>query len=461
MLSAPERSARRPPSSCSSWRAGCPRRGRPGFPPSRPTSTCRPARWRSAIVGLEAGAIAGLPTGAALVARLGSRRALRLGFAAFAPGAGRRRPRRRPRRAGRRARRMALRQQRRRRRHERTGRGAGAARAPAAALRAPRRPPARPGRRRPRGHRGGRRRRPGAAHFAVVGGASAWPARSPRPAAGREQARGRQPAFVRPSRRLLLLGRVAFCAFALDGAAYNWSAVDLRTEHDAAAALAAAAFTGFALALAAGPAVRRSARRPPRPRPRRAGLRGRRRSRERAVVLAAPAPGSALAGWALLRPRARRRGARPCSVPRRGIGDAPPAVGDRRRHHRRLPRLVHRTAARRRARRSHQPLDGAPRARRRQRAARRARAARPRPARVTPRRTSGAALLVPRAGCRGRAHSGGSRGGGAAQRASAPPSPAHLRPLGAGMTRAARRALRPTWSAVRPASAAATTKPSS
>ena len=36
-----------------------------------------------AIVGLEAGAIVGLPTGGALVARIGSRQALRIGFAVF------------------------------------------------------------------------------------------------------------------------------------------------------------------------------------------------------------------------------------------------------------------------------------------------------------------------------------------------------------------------------------------
>ena len=39
-----------------------------------------------AILGLEAGAILGLPAAAALVARLGSRRTLRLGFVVFAPG---------------------------------------------------------------------------------------------------------------------------------------------------------------------------------------------------------------------------------------------------------------------------------------------------------------------------------------------------------------------------------------
>jgi MFS family permease len=67
-----------------------------------------------------------------------------------------------------------------------------------------------------------------------------------------EPERGRRPTFVRPTRRLLLLGLLAFCAFGLDGAAYNWSAVDLRSEHDAPDSLAAAAFTGFALTLAIG-----------------------------------------------------------------------------------------------------------------------------------------------------------------------------------------------------------------
>ena len=60
------------------------------------------------------------------------------------------------------------------------------------------------------------------------------------------------PVLVRPNRPLALLGAIAFCAFLLDGAAYNWSAVHLRIERDAAPALAAAAFTVFALALAVG-----------------------------------------------------------------------------------------------------------------------------------------------------------------------------------------------------------------
>ncbi|MEV0288679.1 MULTISPECIES: MFS transporter [unclassified Kribbella] len=51
---------------------------------------------------------------------------------------------------------------------------------------------------------------------------------------------------------LSLLGMIAFCAFLLDGAAYNWSAVHLESARDASAGLAAAAFTMFSLTLALG-----------------------------------------------------------------------------------------------------------------------------------------------------------------------------------------------------------------
>jgi MFS family permease len=91
-----------------------------------------------------------------------------------------------------------------------------------------------------------------AVHFALVAAAALLPAW----AAGRFLLHDRAPrgsrAFARPSRRLLLLGLLAFCAFALDGVAFNWSGVVLRSEHAAPEALAAAAFAGFALALAAG-----------------------------------------------------------------------------------------------------------------------------------------------------------------------------------------------------------------
>jgi hypothetical protein len=55
----------------------------------------------------------------------------------------------------------------------------------------------------------------------------------------------------RYDRRLAVLGAVAFCAFLLDGAAYAWIAGHVR-EAGGSAALAAAACTAFALALALG-----------------------------------------------------------------------------------------------------------------------------------------------------------------------------------------------------------------
>src|SRR3954470_4535967 len=51
--------------------------------------------------------------------------------------------------------------------------------------------------------------------------------------------------------RVAVLGLVAFCAFLLDGAAYNWIAVDVRAGRGAAPGLAAAAFMLYALTLAA------------------------------------------------------------------------------------------------------------------------------------------------------------------------------------------------------------------
>jgi MFS family permease len=57
---------------------------------------------------------------------------------------------------------------------------------------------------------------------------------------------------ARPDRRLVLLGLLAFCAFLCEGGANDWSAVHLRAEHAASEVLAAAAFFAFSLALAAG-----------------------------------------------------------------------------------------------------------------------------------------------------------------------------------------------------------------
>ncbi|MGY1805412.1 MFS transporter [Blastococcus sp. SYSU D00922] len=57
---------------------------------------------------------------------------------------------------------------------------------------------------------------------------------------------------VRPQRRLLVLGAIAFCAFLVDGAAMNWMAVHLGTAHGAGPGLAAAGYLGLTLAMVAG-----------------------------------------------------------------------------------------------------------------------------------------------------------------------------------------------------------------
>jgi Major Facilitator Superfamily len=60
------------------------------------------------------------------------------------------------------------------------------------------------------------------------------------------------PVFVRPGRGLVLLGATAFCAFLVDGAAMNWIAVHLGTTHGAGAGLAAAGYLGLTLAMVVG-----------------------------------------------------------------------------------------------------------------------------------------------------------------------------------------------------------------
>jgi hypothetical protein len=105
--------------------------------------------------------------------------------------------------------------------------------------------------------------------------------------------------LVRPDRRLLGVGAIAFCAFLVDGAATNWIAVHVRTVHDTHEGLAAAGYLVFTAALIAGrlPGDRLVARL------------GRRRVAEicglltavgTAVALSAPGLGTSIAGWALV-----------------------------------------------------------------------------------------------------------------------------------------------------------------
>jgi MFS family permease len=205
-----------------------------------------------AILGLEAGAILGLPAGGALVARIGSRRALQIGFSIYptalfavglAPGLAALAGSLAAMAAATSVVDVAMNAQgiELERRYERpilsglhaghpfglaSGGLAGSA-AAAAGLSV---------------H----------AHFAVAAGIGLLTALPATAFLVREPTRDGQPTFVRPNGRLLLLGLIAFCAFLLDGAAYNWSAVHPRSEHDASAGLAATAFTLFSLALAAG-----------------------------------------------------------------------------------------------------------------------------------------------------------------------------------------------------------------
>jgi MFS family permease len=102
----------------------------------------------------------------------------------------------------------------------------------------------------------------------------------------------------RPGGGLLGLGLVAFCAFLLDGAAYNWSAVHLSSVHGAGPGLAAVAFTMFSLTLAVGRLfgdrlIERLGREQV------VRVCGAVAAAGGGLAIAAPATGGALAGWAL------------------------------------------------------------------------------------------------------------------------------------------------------------------
>jgi predicted MFS family arabinose efflux permease len=138
-----------------------------------------------------------------------------------------------------------------------------------------------------------------AAHFAAIGLAAlslgAWASR--RLGGGEPPPRTR--ARRRPSRRLALIGLMAFCALLVEGVASNWSAVHLHSGLGAPPALASAAFTGFALTLALGrlAAGRLVARHGRVAVVRAAGLAA---AAAAGVVVAAPSPPVAVAGWAAL-----------------------------------------------------------------------------------------------------------------------------------------------------------------
>jgi predicted MFS family arabinose efflux permease len=70
------------------------------------------------------------------------------------------------------------------------------------------------------------------------------------PAEAAPPARG--PRFARPSRRLALLGTIAFCALLAEGAVFDWSGIFMRRQADAAVGLAPAGLAAFNLAMGFG-----------------------------------------------------------------------------------------------------------------------------------------------------------------------------------------------------------------
>ena len=68
-----------------------------------------------------------------------------------------------------------------------------------------------------------------------------------------EDAVGRvEPVFVRPPRRLLALGLLAFACLLIEGASADWSAVYLRDDLGTTAAVAAIGFTAFSVTMTLG-----------------------------------------------------------------------------------------------------------------------------------------------------------------------------------------------------------------
>ena len=61
-----------------------------------------------------------------------------------------------------------------------------------------------------------------------------------------------EPVFVRPPRRLLALGALAFACLLIEGASADWSAVYLRDELGTSAAVAAIGFTSFSITMTLG-----------------------------------------------------------------------------------------------------------------------------------------------------------------------------------------------------------------
>ena len=89
-------------------------------------------------------------------------------------------------------------------------------------------------------------------HFAAIAVVAATAALAATGALIEDREPRRDGRWGRPNARLALLGLIAFCAFLCEGGANDWSAVHLRSERGAGETLAAGAFVAFSLALASG-----------------------------------------------------------------------------------------------------------------------------------------------------------------------------------------------------------------
>jgi MFS family permease len=93
------------------------------------------------------------------------------------------------------------------------------------------------------------------AHLAIIGAVSAaigltWSRRFL--AADADAMGSTEPVFVRPPRRLLALGALAFACLLIEGASADWSGVYLRDELGTTAAIAALGFTAFSVTMTLG-----------------------------------------------------------------------------------------------------------------------------------------------------------------------------------------------------------------
>lgn len=101
------------------------------------------------------------------------------------------------------------------------------------------------------------------------------------------------------SAELVVLGAIAFCSFFAEGAAADWSAVYMHDRAGAGPAIAAAAFAGFSVAMAASRLTgdRLAAAVGPAALARRAGITA---AAGLGLALAVPVPGAGIAGFALM-----------------------------------------------------------------------------------------------------------------------------------------------------------------